>query len=787
MDKTTRTIADQIVEGGDSPDNHDEMETNILPSTCADPEVLRNDNYADWSARMKNCLLGQGLWDIVETTMEPPTPEDDVIEFEAWNKNNDAALHAIQSSCGMDILSCINKISSAKIAWIMLGKMFMGSNGSQDKLILTTNDDSIIDGGKSSNSDNMGSNGSHDKLILTTNDDSIIDEGKSSNPDNPGQEREDDYADLVKAVRIGDWGATRDFLKLHPSALTTKILFTGGTVLHAAVDAEQERIVEELVNMILERDLAMQNNSGYTALHEVSIIGNYRMAEFLITKNKSLVSIRNVEKDLPVTLAMACEHKDLARYLYSQTPLEDLEPEQGRDGAKLLKRCIYARDLDMALELMERCPRLAFASSRGGTTPPLKALAISTDEFESENRLVFWKRWIYNHCIHISLDRAADQFRLNIQSGQQKTTGSVQADHLWHQLVSSLLNLLGFKRLYEMKLVRLQFQELLSRMCKAIPTKTSPENRDKTIAPSIFRAISKGNFEFVYHIVKAHPDLLVIKDVTNRRSIFQWAVLHRQHRIFNLIYNLKKKKFLLNGEDVSKNSILHTAGMLTEHTIDHIRGATLQMQREVQWFKEVEHICPLSRKERLNKDKLTARQLFTRNHQDLRKEGEQWMKGTATSCTVVGALIITIMFAATFTIPGGNNQDTGLPILVHDKLFTLFIVTDYMSLFSSSTSVLMFLGILTSRYAEEDFLISLPRKMILGLFALFFSIATMMIAFSTALVLMLRGKFWIIVPIIGLTGVPIILFVLMQFRLLIDMFVSTYRSSIFDRKTKAWF
>ncbi|XP_042958016.1 ankyrin repeat-containing protein NPR4-like [Carya illinoinensis] len=160
------------------------------------------------------------------------------------------------------------------------------------------------------------------------------------------------------------------------------------------------------------------------------------------------------------------------------------------------------------------------------------------------------------------------------------------------------------------------------------------------------------------------------------------------------------------------------------------------------------------------------------------------MKGTATSCTVVGTLIITIMFAAVFTILGGKRKDTGLPIFMHDKLFQLFIVAYSLSLFSSSTSVLMFLGILTSRYAEEDFLISLPKKMIIGLFALFFSIATMIIAFSTALLLVLSGKYWIVVPIIGLAGVPIIVFVLMQFRLLIDMLGSTYGSSIFDRKMK---
>ncbi|KAG2669685.1 hypothetical protein I3760_14G044100 [Carya illinoinensis] len=684
------------------------METNIFHL-----ELLGNDNYADWSVKMKNYLSGQGLWNLVETRSKPPKPDDDVVEFEAWRKRNDMTLQAIQSSCRMDILYRINNICSAKIAWEMLAKMFMESSG-------------------------------QDKLIQTEDEDSIIDEGNSSSKDNAGQEREDDYADLVKAVQSRDWITARDFLKLHPTASKARITFMGETVLHAAVEAEQESIVEELVNMISEQDLAMQDDNGNTALHAVSINGNQRMAECLITKNKRLVSIRSTDdNELPVCLAMACGHNELAYYLYSQTPFQDLEAEEdGCEGARLLNRSIYQRDLDMALDLMERCPRLAFALDRRGNSP-LGVLAVSTEAFESENRLVFWKRWIYNHL---------------------------------------------FKRLYEMKLARAQFQQLLYLMCEAIPANTSPKKQYDIIGPLINLAIRRGNFEFVYHILKANSSLMWIRDATDKRHMFHWAVVHRQHRIFSLAYHSKRKNYLLNVVDKSNNTMLHLAGMLPKYSpIDHIRGAALQMQREVQWFKEVESISPLSDKDYLNKDSLTPNQLFMKKHQNLRKEGEKWMKGTATSCTVVGALIITIMFTAAFTTPGGNNQDTGLPILVHDKLFKLFIVTDSLSLFSSTTSVLMFLGILTSRYAEEDFLRSLPRKMIIGLSTLFFSIATMMIAFSAALLLMLRGKYWIVVPIIGLAGIPIILFVLMQFRLLIDMLVSTYGSGIFDRKMKPGF
>ena len=203
-------------------------------------------------------------------------------------------------------------------------------------------------------------------------------------------------------------------------------------------------------------------------------------------------------------------------------------------------------------------------------------------------------------------------------------------------------------------------------------------------------------------------------------------------------------------------------------------------------MQEVEAVVRPKIRETTNEEGLTPRELFTQEHKVMMKEGEEWMKNTATSCTVVGALIITIMFAAAFTVPGGNNQNTGYPIFLEKNLFMLFIIADSLSLFSSSTSVMMFLGILTACYAEEDFLKSLPTKMMIGLATLFFAITTMMIAFSAALFIMQSGNSWIVIPIICLAIVPVTLFIIAQFRLLVDMSISTYGAGIFDRKMKPW-
>lgn len=62
-------------------------------------------------------------------------------------------------------------------------------------------------------------------------------------------------------------------------------------------------------------------------------------------------------------------------------------------------------------------------------------------------------------------------------------------------------------------------------------------------------------------------------------------------------------------------------------------------------------------------------------------------------------------------------------------------------LFTSATSVLIFIGILTSRYAEREFQRMLPWKLLSGLFFLFLSVVFMVVAFCAALAIVVN-KYW---------------------------------------------
>nr|XP_048326666.1 ankyrin repeat-containing protein ITN1-like [Ziziphus jujuba var. spinosa] len=311
------------------------------------------------------------------------------------------------------------------------------------------------------------------------------------------------------------------------------------------------------------------------------------------------------------------------------------------------------------------------------------------------------------------------------------------------------------------------------------------QTEESCVIDALFLAVEGGNVEFVESMLQANPLLEEIVD-ESCRNVFMRAIQFRQPKIFSLIYNSNSKLPATTATAFQKNNMLHIAAMLPpKRLLNRFSGAALQMQRELQWFQEVKSIVPpwaLDRKNLL--EEMTPGELFTEEHKQLVIEGEKWMKETARSCTVVGALIITITFAATFTVPGGYNEDSGFPSLWEKKWSRNFLISDSLSLFSSTTSVLMFLGILTSRYAEEDFLKSLPRKLMIGLFTLFFFIVSMMVAFCATLLIELGDKYtWISILVFSLALIPVTLFGLLHFSLLADLFQSTH-GSMFDKKVK---
>ncbi|KAF8030337.1 hypothetical protein BT93_E2701 [Corymbia citriodora subsp. variegata] len=343
-------------------------------------------------------------------------------------------------------------------------------------------------------------------------------------------------------------------------------------------------------------------------------------------------------------------------------------------------------------------------------------------------------------------------------------------------------NLFGTQEVHDLKRGHLPAVKLLELIWEKVSLLDNGgfEELLRELSQLLITAAELGNYGFLTVLSRLHPELLWKFD-DRKQSIFHVAVVHRHEKIFRLIYDIGAHKDMIAAyKDENDNNMLHLSGKLAPPSRLNIdSGAALQMRRELLWFKEVEKIVQPSYREMKNSDGKTPYLLFTEEHKELRQEAEKWMKHTASSCMVVATLICTVTFNATFTTPGGNDNDTGKPIFLHSRLFMIFAVSTALAVFSSATSTLMFLSILTSRYAEEDFLHSLPNKLMLGLGSLFVSITTMMVAFgATHFILLGHDYARIAIPIAAFASGTVTLFALLQFPLLSDLIRHKYSRSL---------
>ena len=117
---------------------------------------------------------------------------------------------------------------------------------------------------------------------------------------------------------------------------------------------------------------------------------------------------------------------------------------------------------------------------------------------------------------------------------------------------------------------------------------------------------------------------------------------------------------------------------------------------------------------RTNREGKNSLEIFTEQHEALVKDSSEWLNKISESCSVVGALVASVAFATSSSIPGGNNE-TGKQNYGSQPAFNVFAIASLMALFFSVTELIMFLAILTSRKLAQDFRRNLPLKLLLGL------------------------------------------------------------------------
>ncbi|KAM4087419.1 hypothetical protein ACJW30_10G176600 [Castanea mollissima] len=285
----------------------------------------------------------------------------------------------------------------------------------------------------------------------------------------------------------------------------------------------------------------------------------------------------------------------------------------------------------------------------------------------------------------------------------------------------------------------------------------------------VLLAARNGITEMVEQILAVFP--LAINYRSKGKNVVLWAVKNRQPRVLQLL--LKRdfvKRKLIHEVDTEKNNALHLAAEIGEKKPWRIPGAALQMQWEIKWYQFVKDNMPQHFCYQLNEKDKTPEEIFNKTHEDLVKQGGEWLNKTSESCSVVAALIATVAFAASTTIPGNINEKSGKPNLENQPELTVFAISSLVALCFSITALFSFLAILTSRYEHKDFRRDLPKKLLLGLTSLFVSITSMLASFCAGHFFMLKDKLKDkAFPVYAATCLPIVFFAIQQLPLYLDI------------------
>ncbi|KAI8017134.1 Ankyrin repeat-containing protein ITN1 [Camellia lanceoleosa] len=529
--------------------------------------------------------------------------------------------------------------------------------------------------------------------------------------------------------------------------------------------------------------LELTDSEDYTALNTAARFGNTEAAKILVAKHSDLLYIRNKEYWLPLHRAAQSAHKDTLSYLLMVTNptcktkkpidnnLERMAPFEAESGVELLVLVIASGFYDIALDLVKQYPQVAKSSFQGRC-----ALGEMAKKFSLKD-------------VPVKEEKSAEYSERGDIENPSKKREVTAHKYNWTRFLERMFSfsvppIKHIQHIREQKLKHNQALKLVKYLCEQVRSLEDLKAYRSLAKVPLLEAAKLGIHEIIEEIVNSFPRAITAHDSENG-NIFQLAVIKRHENVFNLLYQMGEyKQYITRFGDDKGNTLLHLVGKQAPiEKLNVVPGAALQMQRELQWFKEVEKFVDPSYIEKQNDDGETPSTVFTNNHKDLVVEGEKWMKDRATSCTIAATLITTIVFAAAITVPGGNNNTSGLPIFSTEKAFILFVISDATALFMSTTSILIFLSILTSRYAQDDFLYVLPHRLIIGFVTLFLSITTMIVAFSLTICLMLGDKdSWLLSLVVTSACLPISSFMLLQFPLLVDLMSSTYGPGIFGKQ-----
>ncbi|XP_059636415.1 uncharacterized protein LOC132278600 [Cornus florida] len=590
---------------------------------------------------------------------------------------------------------------------------------------------------------------------------------------------EDNYnKELYEALMREEKKQVIQLCKENPEGPLHIVTIQNDTVLHMATYSKQTDLVQSLLELLPESHyskMTVPNNIGNTILHEAATSNKIvPAAREMLRKAPELLGLRSWHGETALFRAARYGKKDMFKFLDGEMNRilgSDATQEaqkvfhQRDDKTTILHATILAENFDLALWIANKYEYLVGAQDGDGMTA-LQLLACNPSAFLSGTKLNSIRRLIYSwvavtdgttvtkeeSCYRMPLCEAIRKKKQKNESALGLAKFLIKKDTSWKATQSVMVR----NRLK----IHQYGQEVGEEVLKA-------STSGNTAEIALFLAAKSGITEIVEEILKQYPQAVEHMD-NHGRTILHVAIKYRQMQIFDLVEKMEiPTRRLIRKTDNSGNTILHMVGeMVADHEAKEKPNPALLLQEDLLLFKRVKKICTTQYVNCWNFNGQTAKVLFSINSENLRANAKEWVKGTAESRSIVAVFIATVAFNAPYTLPGGPNQNNGLPILLNQPSFLIFVIADVLSFVFALTSVITFLSVLASPYRLKDFEYSLPKKLILGVTLLTSCVVAMMFAFAATIILTIHHKTeWTRIVVYSVAFFPATIFVLSYLRL----------------------
>ncbi|XP_058088013.1 uncharacterized protein LOC131234979 isoform X17 [Magnolia sinica] len=546
-----------------------------------------------------------------------------------------------------------------------------------------------------------------------------------------------------------------------PSIQKAMITKSEGTILHIAVNNGKTDIVENLVEKLMDlRVLDITNKMGNTAIHLAAIAGNVRMCKCMAEKRPQLVVKPNTIGETPLLAAVKYGRKEAFIYLHSKCYQVD-----GNDY--LIRKNGYQNILHAAIEreyfviVIDRLEETPLNSILNNESQSIRNIQSQENYPTFPQWLWWWRRYPRKQRDeenpHDKRYESTDD-RGSGSKNNQREGGSHNNEHSFPPIYSMcnyffkpalvVLQFIvhaGFINIDEMKEEKQKHTWAVQIMEELVSQSSwweyDPVYLNRRGQSPFLMAASMGVVEMVEKILDVFPVAICDVDDQGGRNALHFAAANRKHRVFKVISERCSLDYVFRRSDHQVNTPLHLAAKLdSERQPWRTSSAVLQILLELNWFKIVSKIMPPDLLAYRNADLQTAKDIFTKTHKDMIKEGADELTRMANSCSVVAALIATVAFATAATIPGGFRSEDGKPMFEGKIAFYVFTVSSFLALCASIISVITFLAILNYPHQESDFGMYLPRKMMIGFTSLLLSIAFMFASFCASHFFLLKDK-----------------------------------------------